>query len=75
MADEAKVELERELGGELAVLELLTDSECAELLTMFKQARSDEKDALNNAIDSSLSALPWPIRVPAKKIMFPKGKK
>ena len=25
MADEAKVELERELGGELAVLELLTD--------------------------------------------------
>ena len=75
MADDAKVALERELGGELAVLDLLTESECTELLTMFKQARSDEKEALDKAIDTSLGALPWPIRVPAKKIMFPKGKK
>lgn len=70
MAADAKVDLERELGGEHSVLELLSEQECAEILTMFREARRVERETLETSIDAALSALPWPIRMPARKIMF-----
>ncbi|MTE16897.1 hypothetical protein [Nocardia aurantiaca] len=66
----ARAELERELGGPLAALDLLNEAEIADLLTVFQQARRTENIAMVEAVDKTVSALPWPLRTAAKKIMF-----
>ena len=70
MSNDARAELERELGIELAVLDKLDAEEIADLLTLFRAARAEEEAALEKAVDQTVGALPWPIRGPAKKIMF-----
>ncbi|BAW07355.1 hypothetical protein [Nocardia seriolae] len=66
----ARAELERELGGPLAALELLTEAETADLLGIFRQAQRTENAAMVEAVDKTVGALPWPLRTAAKKIMF-----
>ncbi|TSE02099.1 hypothetical protein FOS14_01580 [Skermania sp. ID1734] len=66
----AREDLELAIGDQVAVLDKLTESECAELLAMLEIARRDERQALDESIDGVLAALPWPLRRPAKKIMF-----
>ncbi|MVU82446.1 hypothetical protein GPX89_35095 [Nocardia sp. ET3-3] len=67
---DARAELERELGGPLASLDLLTDAETADLLGLFQQAQQTENLAMVEAVDKTVGALPWPLRTAAKKIMF-----
>ncbi|MBF6148308.1 hypothetical protein A5780_08910 [Nocardia sp. 852002-20019_SCH5090214] len=66
----ARRDLDHELGGPIAATDLLTDHECADLLSLFTQARREEAQALSQSVDSMISALPRPLRAPAKKIMF-----
>ncbi|GAB0107511.1 hypothetical protein JMUB6875_65050 [Nocardia sp. JMUB6875] len=66
----ARAELERELGGPLSALDLLTEAETADLLGIFQQARRTENTAMVEAVDKTVGALPWPLRTAAKKIMF-----
>lgn len=66
----ARAELERELGGPLTALDLLSDAEIRELLMTFRSARRTEAAMLNESVDSVVGILPWPLRTPAKKIMF-----
>ncbi|WP_067821445.1 hypothetical protein [Nocardia inohanensis] len=66
----SRAELEQELGGPLAALELLTEAETADLLDIFKQAQRTEAAAMVEAVDKTVGALPWPLSTAAKKIMF-----
>ncbi|MBL1076931.1 hypothetical protein JK358_21275 [Nocardia sp. 2] len=66
----ARSELERELGGPVAALEMLSESEIADLLQMFKDAQRTEAAAMVEAVDKTVGALPWPLSTAAKKIMF-----
>ncbi|WP_067537517.1 hypothetical protein [Nocardia crassostreae] len=66
----ARGELEHELGGPLAALDLLSEAETAELLGMFRQAQRKETADMVEAVDKTVGALPWPLRTAAKKIMF-----
>jgi hypothetical protein len=66
----ARTDLEHELGGPLSVLDLLSDQETDELLTMFRDAQRIETEGLTDAVDKVVGALPWPLRTAAKKIMF-----
>ncbi|MFD6463817.1 hypothetical protein, partial [Streptomyces roseolus] len=66
----ARAELERELGGPVTALDLLSDAEIRELLMTFRSARRSEAAALNESVDSVIGVLPWPLRSAAKKIMF-----
>jgi len=66
----AKADLEEELGGDLPVLELVSEQDCEELLTMFRAARELEKQTLDESIDATLGALPRLFRGAARKIMF-----
>ncbi|MFC9897930.1 hypothetical protein ACFVMC_29925 [Nocardia sp. NPDC127579] len=66
----ARAELERELGGPIEALDLLSDAEIRELLMTFRTARRIESDMLGESVDSVVGTLPWPLRRPAKKIMF-----
>ncbi|MET9486919.1 MULTISPECIES: hypothetical protein [unclassified Nocardia] len=67
---EARAELERELGGPLAALDLLSEAETADLLQVFRQAQRTETSDMVEAVDKTVSALPWPLSTAAKKIMF-----
>ena len=73
MTEDARAELQRELGGDLQVLDLLSEQESSELLTMFRDARREEKESLDQAIDEALGALPRILRGPARSIMFGKA--
>ncbi|UGT43894.1 hypothetical protein LTV02_11110 [Nocardia yamanashiensis] len=66
----SRAELEQELGGPLAALDLLTEAETADLLDIFKQAQRTEAAAMVEAVDKTVGALPWPLSTAAKKIMF-----
>ncbi|MBF6241342.1 hypothetical protein [Nocardia otitidiscaviarum] len=66
----ARAELERELGGPLAALDALSEAEIADLLELFEQAQRTEQAAMVEAVDKTVSALPWPLKTAAKKIMF-----
>ncbi|WP_067687053.1 hypothetical protein [Nocardia jejuensis] len=67
---DARAALEQELGGPLASLDLLSDAETADLLEVFRQAQRSETAAMVEAVDKTVSALPWPLSTAAKKIMF-----
>ena len=71
----AKEELARELGGDLGGLDQLSEEHAADLLALFKAARVEERKDLDKSINDTLSALPWVLRGPAKKIMFGGGHK
>ncbi|MFQ6394445.1 hypothetical protein ACLMAJ_13390 [Nocardia sp. KC 131] len=66
----ARTDLEDELHGPLATLDLLSDQEAADLLTLFRAARKQETDALSESIDMVVGSLPRPLRGPARRIMF-----
>ncbi|WP_162958421.1 hypothetical protein [Nocardia yunnanensis] len=66
----ARAELEKQLGGPVPALEALSESETADLLALFEQARRSENAAMVEAVDKTVGALPWPLRTAAKKIMF-----
>lgn len=63
-------DLEQELGGPLAALDLLTEDEAADLLAMFGEAEQAETTALTESVDKVIGALPWPLRGPTKAIVF-----
>lgn len=65
-----RAELERELGGPLTAIDLLSDAEAAELLAMYRDAQRIETATLTESVDGVIGALPWPLRTAAKKIMF-----
>lgn len=52
------------------MLDLLGESECAELLELIDDARVTQKLALDRALDEVLGKLPRLVRGPARKIMF-----
>lgn len=62
--------LRAELGDDLAVLDELTDDECAELLSMVRTAKVDQRKALDDALNEVLRYLPRLVRGPARKILF-----
>ncbi|WP_405495448.1 hypothetical protein [Nocardia sp. NBC_00511] len=66
----ARGELEQQLGGPLPALDLLSEQETADLLTVFQQAQRTETAAMVEAVDKTVGALPWPLSTAAKKIMF-----
>ncbi|UFS98188.1 hypothetical protein [Nocardia huaxiensis] len=66
----ARSELERELGGPVAALEMMSEREIADLLGMFRDAQRTEAAAMVEAVDKTVGALPWPLSTAAKKIMF-----
>ncbi|WP_330255431.1 hypothetical protein OG874_13265 [Nocardia sp. NBC_00565] len=66
----ARADLEHELGGPVAALDQLSDTEAADLLSMFRDARAAETAGLTAAVDRLVGALPWPLRTAAKKVMF-----
>ncbi|MFE7797538.1 hypothetical protein [Nocardia sp. NPDC057440] len=65
-----RTDLEHELRGPLATLDLLSDQEAADLLMLFRAARQHEADALSESIDKVVGSLPRPLRGPARRIMF-----
>lgn len=66
----ALTDLENELRGPLAASGVLVEQESADLLRMVRSTRQQERADLNAAIDQVIGALPWPLRAPAKRIMF-----
>ncbi|WP_280378464.1 hypothetical protein [Nocardia wallacei] len=66
----ARNDLEQELRGPTAALDLLSDGEIADLLTLFRSARQQERTALAESIDGMVGALPKPLRGVTKRIMF-----
>lgn len=66
----SRAELERELGGPVAALDLLSEAETADLLEVFRQAQRTEAADMVTAVDKTVGALPWPLSTAAKKIMF-----
>ncbi|HZZ49328.1 MAG TPA: hypothetical protein VFE65_20780 [Pseudonocardia sp.] len=62
--------LRAELGDDLAVLDELTDDECAELLSMVRTAKVDQRKAIDDALNEVLRYLPRLVRGPARKILF-----
>ncbi|MFB8274531.1 hypothetical protein [Nocardia colli] len=64
--------LRAELGGLDDVLELLTQEEAEQLLTLLRQARIAQRRSLDRAIDDALQILPRLIRIPARSILFGK---
>src|SRR2546429_1481049 len=65
-----RADLARELGGAVAVCNLLSDREAADLLTLFRSAQQAETTTLAAAVDGMVSALPRPFRAITKRIMF-----
>ena len=68
----ARDDLDNELGGPLPATDLLTDSERADLLILFREARRQETEGLIQSVNAMISALPRPLRAPTKRIMFGK---
>ncbi|MFD0364848.1 hypothetical protein ACFQZZ_25705 [Nocardia sp. GCM10030253] len=66
----SRTDLERQLGGPLPALDLISDQESTELLTMFLNAQRIETEGLMDSVNKVVGALPWPLRTAAKKIMF-----
>ncbi len=66
----ARDELENELGGPLAGTDRLMATECADLLTLFRQARRHEAEGLVASVDAMVRELPRPLRAPTRTIMF-----
>ncbi|MBB5917761.1 hypothetical protein BJY24_006673 [Nocardia transvalensis] len=66
----ARSDLEKELRGPTAATDLLSESETADLVALFRAARQQEKFALAEAIDGMIGALPRPLRGVTKRIMF-----
>ena len=66
----ARTDLERELNGPVAALDLLSEQEAADLLGLFRNARQTETAALSAAIDDMIGVLPKPFRAVTKRIMF-----
>jgi hypothetical protein len=65
-----RTDLEQELSGPLAAIDLLSDQEAADLLMLFRAARQWERTALVESIDGMIGALPRPLRATTKKIVF-----
>ncbi|MBJ8344192.1 hypothetical protein [Antrihabitans sp. YC2-6] len=70
MTNDARSELKRDLGEDLAVLDAMSDEDAADFLVLFKEARVEETKSLDASIDATINALPWVFRGPARKIMF-----
>ncbi|TQM33011.1 hypothetical protein [Nocardia bhagyanarayanae] len=66
----ARAHLERELGGPIAALDLLSEQEIDELAATVDAALRTETATLADSVDAVIGALPWPLRTAAKKIMF-----
>lgn len=62
--------LQSELGTDLAVLDLLSERESADLLELLHEARRGQKRSLEAALDEALGHLPRLIRGPARKMLF-----
>jgi hypothetical protein len=62
--------LRAELGDDLEVLDTLTSDECAELLSMVRAAKVDQRKAIDDALTEVLGYLPRLVRGPARKILF-----
>jgi hypothetical protein len=62
--------LREQLGADLAVLDELSEPECAELLDMIARVRATQRKALDSSIAEVLGKLPRLIRGPARGIMF-----
>jgi hypothetical protein len=67
---DAKTALREQLGPDLAVLDLLTEQESAELQVLIDDARATQRKALDASISEVLGRLPRLARGPARKIMF-----
>ncbi|WP_019928064.1 hypothetical protein [Nocardia sp. BMG111209] len=66
----ARRELEAALHGPIPALDFLSEAETADLLRLFEGARAREVDALSEAVDRMVHALPWPLGPTTKRIMF-----
>ncbi|MQY21146.1 hypothetical protein [Nocardia macrotermitis] len=66
----ARTDLAAELDGHVAALDMLSEQEAADLLSLFRNARQVETAALNSAIDDMVGVLPKPFRGVTKRIMF-----
>ena len=62
--------LREQLGADLAVLDELSEPECAELLDLIERVRVTQRKALDTSIAEVLNKLPRLVRGPARKIMF-----
>ena len=71
---DAGAALRSQLGQDLEFLDLLSDEEHAELLTLLTDARHTQRAALDASITDVLNHFPMFIRIPARKILFGKGK-
>jgi hypothetical protein len=69
MAD-ARDTLRGRLGDEVELLGVLTDDECARLLTALTAGREHARTELDRSLESALGALPALIRRPARKTLF-----
>jgi hypothetical protein len=67
--EDAKAELSRELGGDVAAIAELTDGEAAHLVTLIQDARRRQGKTLSAAIDHSLGSLPAVLRRPVRMIV------
>ncbi len=66
----ARSEFERELHGPVAAFDLLTETEIAELLTLFRTVQEQERTGLAEALDRIGHAVPRPLRGIGRRIMF-----
>lgn len=71
-APSPKQQLRRQI-GDVGALCTLTDSEADTLSRLIERVRRHRGKAFDRALDDALTALPWPLRGPAKKILFGKG--
>lgn len=69
----SRAELKAALGGDLAVIDELTDDEAAELLELYAAAREDAMADLVASLDESLTLVPRLVRGPVRAILFPRG--
>ena len=68
---EAKAELQRELGGDPALIDGLTEPEAAELLRLLHEGLAQQEEEVTGNIDHALRLMPPFLRRPVRKIMFP----
>jgi hypothetical protein len=67
---DARTALRKQLGPDLAALDLLTEQESTELQGLIEAARATQRQALDASISEVLGRLPRLARGPARKIMF-----
>jgi hypothetical protein len=68
--DTASAALRWQLGSDLAVLDQLSEPECAELVEMISEVRATQRAALDKALAEVVGKLPRLARGPARRIMF-----